>query len=154
MEQGNDVKAVFSRLSRGVRSIEESLKKITIREVVFMSHPVLGMITCCPTNLGTGMRGSVHIMLPNLIASIGLEGINGIARGLYCQARGSSGEHSKVVDRVDISNSRRLGYSESTLVQDMILCVNQLSKMEDDNPYEEYTHIRNFSSFDTTGRED
>ena len=45
-----------------------------------MSDPVVGMITCCPSNLGTCMRGSVHIMLAKLIEKLGLEGIDNIAR--------------------------------------------------------------------------
>ena len=42
------------------------------------------------------------------------------------------GEHTEVVDRIDISNWRRLGFSEFDLVKDMINCANALSKMEDD----------------------
>jgi hypothetical protein len=48
---------------------------------------------------------------------------------MNCQARGSTGEHSEVVDRIDISNWRRLGFDESTLIQDLILCANKLGKM-------------------------
>jgi creatine kinase len=54
---------------------------------------------------------------------------------MNCQARGSSGEHSKVVDRIDISNWRRLGFTEFSLVEDMIKCANLLSEMEN-NPDE------------------
>lgn len=67
MEQGGNVKSVFDRLSRGVSAVEENLKKITGRDKVFMTHPIFGMVTCCPSNLGTCMRGSVHIKLPKLI---------------------------------------------------------------------------------------
>ena len=42
------------------------------------------------------------------------------------------GEHTEVVDRIDISNCRRLGYSEFNLVKDMIRCANTLSLMEDE----------------------
>lgn len=134
MEQGGDIKSVFGRLSRGVAAIEAGLKKVTGRPEVFMSDPVLGMITCCPSNLGTCMRGSVHILVPKLIATIGFEAIDKIARGMNCQARGSTGEHSEVIDRIDISNWRRLGFTEYSLVQDMIRCANELSKMEDATP--------------------
>lgn len=48
---------------------------------------------------------------------------------MNCQARGSSGEHSKVIDRIDISNWRRLGFAEYQLAEDMIKCVNLLAKM-------------------------
>jgi len=132
MEQGGDIPSVFDRLGRAAGAVEKAIQDETKKEDVFMSHPVLGMITCCPTNLGTGMRGSVHIMIPKLIAKIGFEGIDKIAREMRCQARGSSGEHSEVVDRVDISNWRRLGYPEYELVDDMIKCVNVISAMEDE----------------------
>ena len=134
MEQGSDVKKVFERLGRGIAAIEDGIKKITGRSEVFMSDPVLGVITCCPSNLGTAMRASVHILVPKLIASIGFEELDKIARTMNCQVRGSSGEHSKVVDRIDISNWRRLGFQEWHLIQDMIRCVNKLSGMEDSRP--------------------
>jgi len=132
MQQDGDVTAVFDRLSRGVKAIEDGLKQVTGREQVFMRDDVLGMITCCPTNLGTALRGGVHIKIPKLIARIGFDEIDAIARRMNCQARGSSGEHSEVVDRVDISNWRRLGYPEYELVEDMIKCVNEISSMEDE----------------------
>jgi len=132
MQQDGDVKGVFDRLSRGVKAIEDGLKKVTGRDQVFMRNDVLGMITCCPTNLGTALRGGVHIIIPKLIKRIGFEAIDKMAREMNCQARGSSGEHSEVVDRVDISNWRRLGYPEYELVEDMIKCVNKVSQMEDE----------------------
>lgn len=131
MEQGGDVKRVFERLSRGIAAIEEGLKKITGKSEIFMSDPILGLITCCPSNLGTGMRGSVHILVPKLIASLGFEKLDEIARTINCQVRGSSGEHSEIVDRIDISNWRRLGFKECDLIQDMIKCVNKFAAMED-----------------------
>ena len=131
MEKGGDVKRVFERLSRGITAIEEGLKKVTGHSTIFMSDPILGMVTCCPSNLGTAMRASVHILVPKLIASFGFEKLDEIARTMNCQVRGSSGEHSEVVDRIDISNWRRLGFKECDLIQDMIQCVNKLAEMED-----------------------
>jgi len=110
------VQSVFDRLGRGILAIEEGLQQITGLGKVFMSDPVFGMITCCPSNLGTCMRGSVHILLPKLINKIGFEEINNIAQTMNCQARGSTGENSEVIDRIDISNWRRLGFSEAELV--------------------------------------
>lgn len=130
MEQGGDVRAVFERLSRGIAAIEAGLRKITGLTDVFMRDDNLGMITCCPSNLGTAMRGSVHIMVPRLIAKMGLHGIDDVCRERNCQARGSTGEHSAVVDRIDISNWRRLGFRECDLVQDMIRTANFLADRE------------------------
>merc|ERR1712139_378540 len=100
----------------------------------FMMHPIFGSLTCCPSNIGTGMRGSVHILVPKLIESIGFEAIDKLCRERNCQARGSSGEHSAVVDRIDVSNWRRIGFPEYQLVDDMIQCANFLAEEEDRCP--------------------
>lgn len=131
MENGGDIKRVFERLSRGIAAIDEGIKRVSGQSVVFMSDPILGMITCCPSNLGTGMRASVHFKIPKLIATLGFDKLDEIARTMNCQVRGSSGEHSEVVDRVDISNWRRLGFKECDLIQDMIKCANKFAEMED-----------------------
>lgn len=109
--------------------MEATIKKIAKTEQAFLHDPVIGMIACCPSNLGTCLRGSVHILLPKLIEKIGFKEIDKIARKMGCQARGSSGEHSKVIDRIDISNWRRLGFPEYRLVEDMMKCANELAKM-------------------------
>jgi len=131
MRQGGDIHAVFSLLSKGAKVIEEEVKKVTGSDTAFMMHPKVGAVTTCPTNLGTGMRGSVHLMIPKLIEKWGFEKIDEECRKRLCQVRGSSGEHSKVVDRVDISNWRRIGIPEYELVEDMINCVNWVVEQED-----------------------
>lgn len=131
MEMGGDVKAVFARLSAGAKRIEDGVKAVTGVDDVFMMHPKFGAVTCCPSNIGTGMRGSVHIMVPKLIEAIGFEEIDRLCRQRNCQARGTTGEHSKVVDRIDVSNWRRIGLPEYELVEDMISCANFLADEED-----------------------
>ncbi len=131
MEKGSDVKGVLDRLNRGLAAIEKRLQKQLGETNVFMSDPILGMITCCPTNLGTGLRASVHILLPKSIKAIGFNKLDEIARTVKCQTRGSTGEHSEVIDRIDVSNWRRLGFPEHVLVSDMIKCCNKLSELED-----------------------
>lgn len=110
MEQGSDIAGVFSRLSRGAAAIEKFAE--------FSHDPHLGFITSCPTNLGTGMRASVHVKLPRL-GKKKLE-MQAIADRYKVQIRGAHGEHSETDDGVfDISNIRRLGFSEVELIQDM-----------------------------------
>jgi creatine kinase/arginine kinase len=58
MQQGADLGAVFKRLSDACAHIEKEAK--------FAHDEHLGYITSCPTNLGTALRASVHIHLPNL----------------------------------------------------------------------------------------
>lgn len=91
-----------------------------------MQDKIRGNITCCPSNLGTGMRASIHVLVPKLIKKIGFNKIDEIVREMKCQARGSTGEHSEVIDRIDISNWRRLGFSESIITQDLIHGANKL----------------------------
>lgn len=55
-----------------------------------------------------------------------------MCRERNCQARGTSGEHSEVIDRIDVSNWRRLGFPEYQLVDDMISTVNKLAELEDE----------------------
>ena len=131
MEMGGDVKAVFARLSAGAKIVEEGVKAITGIDEVFMMHPEFGAVTCCPSNIGTGMRGSVHVMVPNLIDAVGFEAIDRLCRERNCQARGTTGEHSEVLDRIDVSNWRRIGLPEYELVEDMIGCANFLADEED-----------------------
>ena len=131
MQKGGDVKAVFSRLSQAAKDIEDGVRTISGADEVFMMHPKFGAVTCCPSNIGTGMRGSVHILVPKLIAEVGFDKINAMCRDRNCQARGSTGEHSEVIDRIDVSNWRRIGLPEYELVEDMINCVNYLAEQED-----------------------
>ena len=134
MRNGGDVKRVFSLLSKGAKMIEDGVKAVTGKSEAFMMHPKFGAVTCCPSNLGTGMRGSVHLLIPKLIAAWGFEKIDEECRKRQCQARGSTGERSEVIDRVDISNWRRIGLPEYELVEDMINCVNWLVEQEDGLP--------------------
>ena len=110
MQPGSNIRQVFERLSIAAAKIEEKAK--------FANDEHLGYITSCPTNLGTGMRASVHIKLPKLAKH--KDQFQAIADKYYVQIRGAHGEHTETDDGVfDISNLRRLGRSEVDLVQDM-----------------------------------
>jgi len=110
MQQGGDIKEVFTRLMLGIGEIQ--------KEIPFAYNDHLGYITSCPTNLGTAMRASVHIKLPNLGAK--MDEFTAIADKYNVQIRGIHGEHSESEGGVyDISNKRRLGVTEVECVQDM-----------------------------------
>jgi len=111
MQKGADVAEVFSRLVTAIKKIEE--------QVTFSYSERLGYIASCPTNLGTSMRASVHIKLPNLGAN--MPKFKAITDKYHLQIRGVNGEHTQSEGGVyDISNSRRLGVTEVEAVQDMI----------------------------------
>jgi len=110
MQAGGDIKEVFTRLINAIKSIGT--------KVAFSYSYHLGYITSCPTNLGTAMRASVHIALPNLAKD--MDAFKAITDKYYLQIRGIHGEHSESEGGVyDISNRRRLGITEVEAVQDM-----------------------------------
>ena len=110
MQQGSNIREVFERLATAAAKIEAKAK--------FASDDHLGYITSCPTNLGTGMRASVHIHLPKLAKRRDL--FQQIANKYHVQIRGIHGEHSEDDSGIfDISNLRRLGRAEVDLTQDM-----------------------------------
>jgi arginine kinase len=88
MQQGADIAQVFERLSRAAAHIE--------KVVQFARDDHLGYITSCPTNLGTALRASVHIRLPNLAQD--KVRFQAIADQYNVQIRGIHGEHSETLD--------------------------------------------------------
>jgi protein-arginine kinase len=123
---GGDVRGVFDRLVRGIKAVGDSVKAESGRE--FLLDPRLGFLHSCPTNLGTGMRASVHVDLPGWTKE-GLPALKARCEDLKVQPRGTRGESGGQTGvTYDISNKHRLGYSEVELVQTMIDGVNTLYK--------------------------
>lgn len=126
MEQGSDVKGVFERLARGIKAVEDSVTAECGKK--FMLDHRYGYIHSCPSNLGTGMRASVHVTLPGWHKK-GIDALKKRCEELAVQPRGTRGESGgHIDDTYDISNKHRLGYSEVQLVQKLIDSVNTLVK--------------------------
>jgi len=124
MQKGGDVRGVFDRLARGIKAVGDSVKAESGKE--FLLDPRLGYLHSCPTNLGTGMRASVHIDLPGWTKE-GSSALKARCEELALQPRGTRGESGGQTGiTYDISNKHRLGYSEVQLVQTMIDGVNTL----------------------------
>merc|ERR1719228_1383154 len=124
MEKGGDVKGVFARLARGIAAVGESVKAESGKD--FALSEQYGYIHSCPTNLGTGMRASVHVDPPGYTKE-GLPVLKARCEELKVQPRGTRGESGGQTGiTYDISNKHRLGYSEVELVQCMIDGVNTL----------------------------
>ena len=121
---GGDVKGVFERLARGIKAVGDSVEAESGKK--FMLDEKLGYLHSCPTNLGTGMRASVHVDLPGWTKE-GLSSLKARCEDLALQPRGTRGESGGQTGvTYDISNKHRLGYSEVQLVQTMIDGVNTL----------------------------
>merc|ERR1712066_812110 len=126
MEKGGDVKGVFGRLAKGIKAVQDSVKKESGKE--FALSEQCGYIHSCPTNLGTGMRASVMIDLPGYTKE-SVDKLKARCEELAVQPRGTRGESGGQTGcTYDISNKHRLGYSEVQLVQVMIDGVNTLYK--------------------------
>jgi len=126
MQKGGDVRGVFSRLAGGIKAVQDSVKEEDGRD--FQLHEKYGYLHSCPTNLGTGMRASVHVDLPGWTKE-GLPALKARCEELKVQPRGTRGESGGQTGvTYDISNKHRLGYSEVELVQCMIDGVNTLYK--------------------------
>uniref|UniRef100_A0A8C4E2D2 creatine kinase n=1 Tax=Dicentrarchus labrax TaxID=13489 RepID=A0A8C4E2D2_DICLA len=94
----------------------------------FMWNEHLGYILTCPSNLGTGLRGGVHVKLPKLSTHPKFEEI--LTR-LRLQKRGTGGVDTASVGGVfDISNADRLGSSEVDQVQLVVDGVKLMVEME------------------------
>ena len=89
MQNGGDVRAVFDRLARGIKAVGDSVRAESGRE--FMLDAKYGYIHSCPTNLGTGMRASVHVDLPGWTKE-GLKPLQDRCEELHLQPRGTRGE--------------------------------------------------------------
>ena len=83
--KGND-------LGKVDQSLHELLTKIEKSGLQFAEHPTYGVITTCPTNMGTGKRQSILGKFPNITS----EGKNeqklkDVAKSFGLQARGIGG---------------------------------------------------------------
>jgi creatine kinase len=116
MSKDGDVASVFERFCK---LSNELLKVATSQGTEFMVSKKLGFLGSCPSNLGTGLRGSVMIKLPELNKDV--PKLEELCAKYDLQPRGSAGEHSAAVGgKWDISNKQRIGFSEVQLVQKMI----------------------------------
>jgi creatine kinase len=77
METGTRLDEVFWRLKSTLEVVE------SIDGLQFAVSEDYGVVTSCPTNLGTAMRASVHIPLPKLCA----DGTDTKVRSLHMQLR-------------------------------------------------------------------
>jgi len=126
MQKDGNMRAVFTRFCEGLQKIEDAFKA---KGYAYMWNEHLGYVLVCPSNLGTGLRGGVHVKIPHLSADEKrLDTILDLCR---LQKRGAGGVDTAAVGGIfDISNADRLGSSEVAQVQYVIDGVNLLIEME------------------------
>jgi hypothetical protein len=108
---------VFERLREAVVAVESATPGAE-----FARSDKYGYVTSCPSKLGTGMRASVHLKIPNL-ASDGTAKAAAAAAPLGLSVRSVGGERTaagadgRVTDgTVDLSPSSRLFVTEAEII--------------------------------------
>lgn len=91
----------------------------------------LGYLTACPTNIGTGLRGSVMLHLPALSMSNEMNGVLNVLTQVGMTIRGLYGEGSKAKGNLyQISNQLTLGSSEEEIFNNLSAVVTQVINQE------------------------
>merc|ERR1712176_19539 len=98
MSTDGDVLSVFKRFAYASETFQKNAD--------IMFAPNLGFIGTCASNLGTGLRASVMVILKKFNESEeSRELLEAVCKSLNLQPRGSSGEHTAAVGgKFDISN--------------------------------------------------
>jgi protein-arginine kinase len=126
MKKGYILNDVFDRLKGAIDKMEEVCG-------TFAHSPAFGYVTSCPTNLGTGMRASVHIKIPKLTAGGSDAQAKKVCKPLGLSVRGMGGEHTPIGadGTVDISPSARLMIKEADIICKLYEGIRNLKAEED-----------------------
>lgn len=123
LKEGLSLKEAFETADRIDNLLNEGLE--------FAFDDELGFLTCCPTNLGTGMRASVMLHLPLMSQHGQIPAIASNLAKLGMTIRGTYGEGTKVSgDLYQLSNQITLGLSENEAIENLFSVANQLINEE------------------------
>ncbi len=90
-----------------------------------------GFLTACPTNVGTGMRGSVMLHLPALVMNGQINRVLSAVAKLSFTTRGLYGEGTQAAGNFfQVSNQVSLGHSEEEILQNLSGLIRQLIEQE------------------------
>jgi len=110
-----------------VNRIDDNLAK----ELSFAFSPDYGYLTACPTNTGTGMRGSVMLHLPALVMANQIKQVLNAIDKLSFTTRGLYGEGTEASGNFfQISNQVSLGHSEGEIIENINGLIRQIIEQE------------------------
>ena len=126
MGKGFVLNTVFDRLNEALETVE------SIDGIEFAKSGKYGYVTSCPSNLGTGMRASVHLKIPSLTSDGTDTKAKEAAGPLGLSVRGTGGEHTPIGSdgTVDISPSKRLFITEAKIVMSLYEGIQKLLDLE------------------------
>jgi protein arginine kinase len=100
-------------------------------ELEFAFDTSSGYLTCCPTNLGTGIRASVMVHLPALSMTGYISGVLEACGKLGMAVRGIYGEKSETLGNMfQISNQVTLGRTEEEIIASINNVTHQIIEQE------------------------
>ncbi|MDP4092311.1 MAG: protein arginine kinase [Bacillota bacterium] len=107
------------------------LDNIIGEKVDFAYSNDYGYLTCCPTNVGTGIRASAMLHLPALTMTGYIRSILEACTKLNVAVRGLYGENSEASGNMfQISNQVTLGQSEEEIVSHITRIIDQIIEQE------------------------
>jgi len=126
MNNGSDVQAVWNLFYKGLEAVHKGVKAQKQDFAFKESH---GYLSTCPTNIGTGMRASVHVDLPKFKTKNDLKKyVKG--KGWKIDIRGTRGESTNTDSDgytvYDVSNTERLGSDCYSQIKTMVDAVTAL----------------------------
>ncbi len=125
---------VGSNLVDTFNALKDELTLIESLGVKFAKSAKYGYVTSCPSNLGTGMRASLHLALPNLTEmGKNVNKLKDILKSakLNVSVRGAGGEHTAIGEGgvVDISPRGRM-IPEKTVITELYQAAAKLLELE------------------------
>jgi len=110
-----------------INKIDDCLAK----ELSFAFLSDWGYLTACPTNTGTGMRGSVMLHLPALVMTRNIDRVLAAIAKLSFTTRGLYGEGTQATGNFfQISNQVSLGHSEEGIIENINGLIRQIIEQE------------------------
>jgi protein arginine kinase len=123
MHSGLDLFEVWGIINR----IDDCLAK----ELPFAFLADWGYLTACPTNTGTGMRGSVMLHLPALVMTRQINRVLAAIAKLSFTTRGLYGEGTQASGNFfQVSNQVSLGHSEDEILEGINGLIRQIIEQE------------------------
>ena len=124
MKSGFDLLDAWEIMNR----IDDALS----RELNFAFSPEYGYLTACPTNTGTGMRGSVMLHLPALVMLRTIDKVLSAIAKLSFTTRGLYGEGTQAIGNFfQISNQVSLGHNEDEIISNINGLIRQVIEHEE-----------------------
>jgi protein arginine kinase len=100
-------------------------------ELNFAFSPMLGYLTACPTNVGTGMRASVMLHLPGLVIGDQINQVIKSVNQIGLAVRGLYGEGTEALGNLfQVSNQMTLGESEHDILNRLLKVIQHLIEHE------------------------